>query len=69
LWRPSTQVSTDARAPLASLLGALGAPTEVVYLATVAVVTGTNFVVFRHRIFHAKPALEDPAPAPIIERD
>jgi hypothetical protein len=35
----------------------------------VAVVTGTNFVVFRHGIFHAKPALEDPAPAPIIERD
>jgi putative flippase GtrA len=40
------------------LPGALGAATEVVYLATVAVVTATNFVVFRHGIFHAKQAVE-----------
>jgi putative flippase GtrA len=35
------------------LPGALGLSTEVVYLATVAVVTTTNFVVFRRVVFHA----------------
>jgi putative flippase GtrA len=35
------------------LPGALGLPTELVYLATVAVVIGTNFLVFRNGIFHA----------------
>ena len=38
-----------------SLLPAvLGVSTEIVYLATVAVVLATNFVVFRYGIFHAK---------------
>jgi putative flippase GtrA len=32
----------------------LGLPTEVVYLATVAVVVSTNFIVFRHGVFHAQ---------------
>jgi putative flippase GtrA len=43
------------------LPSALGVPTEVVYLVTVAVVVSTNFVVFRHGIFHAKSAGTDPA--------
>ncbi len=33
---------------------ALGVPTEIVYVATVAVVISMNFLVFRHGIFHAK---------------
>jgi putative flippase GtrA len=37
------------------LPSALHVSTEVVYLATVALVYSVNFVVFRHRIFHAKP--------------
>lgn len=43
------------------LPSALGVSTEAVYLLTVTVVVSTNFVVFRHRIFHAKP--------PTSERD
>lgn len=35
------------------LPSALGMSTEVVYLATVMLVVGTNFLVFRHGIFHA----------------
>lgn len=42
---------------------ALGVPTEIVYLVTVAVVVSVNFLVFRQRIFHAKPAATDPAPS------
>jgi putative flippase GtrA len=38
------------------LPAALGVSTEIVYLATVAVVLSVNFLVFRQRIFHAKPA-------------
>jgi putative flippase GtrA len=45
-----------------SLLPAfLGAPTEIVYLVTVAVVISMNFLVFRHGIFHGKPAVPDGA--------
>jgi putative flippase GtrA len=47
---------------------ALGVSTEIVYLATVAVVLTVNFLVFRHGIFHAK-AVEDQASVPIIEGD
>jgi putative flippase GtrA len=36
------------------LPAALNVSTEVVYLATVAVIVCTNFLVFRHGIFHAK---------------
>jgi putative flippase GtrA len=43
---------------------ALGLPTEVVYLATVAVLTIANFVIFRNGIFHAKTTLVDPTAAP-----
>jgi putative flippase GtrA len=43
------------------LPSALGLPTEIVYLATVAVIVCTNFLVFRHGIFHSKPATTDPA--------
>jgi putative flippase GtrA len=32
----------------------LALPTEVVYLATVAILISTNFLVFRHGIFHAR---------------
>jgi putative flippase GtrA len=42
----------------------LGAPTEVVYLATVAIVLSANFLVFRYGIFHAKPANEDQVTVP-----
>jgi putative flippase GtrA len=42
---------------------ALGLPTEIVYLVTVAVITATNFVVFRNGIFHPEPALVDAAPS------
>ena len=38
------------------LPSALGLPTEVVYLGTVAVVLCTNFLIFRNGIFHARPA-------------
>jgi hypothetical protein len=41
---------------------ALGVSTEILYLVTVAVVVSVNFLVFRHRIFQAKPAATDPAP-------
>jgi putative flippase GtrA len=44
------------------LPSALGVPTEIVYLATVAVVLGANFLVFRHGIFHAKPGSGEPVP-------
>ena len=44
----------------------LGISTEIVYLATVAVVLCTNFLVFRHGIFHSKPATTDPISASVI---
>jgi putative flippase GtrA len=49
-------------ASTALLPTALGVSTEIVYLVTVAVVLSVNFLVFRHRIFHAMPAATDPAP-------
>ena len=51
------------------LPSALDAPTEIVYLATVAVVLSANFLVFRHGIFHAKPAMEDPVSVGVEESD
>ena len=36
------------------LPSALGLSTEVVYLGTVAIVTSTNFMLFRYGIFHAR---------------
>jgi putative flippase GtrA len=36
------------------LPSALGVPTELVYLATVAVLLSANFLLFRNGIFHAK---------------
>jgi putative flippase GtrA len=42
-------------ASTAFLPSVLDAPTEVVYLVTVAAVISTNFLVFRHGIFHGKP--------------
>jgi putative flippase GtrA len=44
------------------LPSALGVHTEIVYLATVAVVLGANFLLFRHTIFHARPEASDPPP-------
>jgi putative flippase GtrA len=35
------------------LPGALGLSTEIVYLATVVLLTAFNFMVFRHGVFHA----------------
>jgi putative flippase GtrA len=43
-------------ASTAILPSVLGVPTEPVYIVTVAVLVCMNFFVFRHRIFHAKPA-------------
>jgi putative flippase GtrA len=34
---------------------ALGLPAEVIYLATVLLITGSNFLVFRHGVFHSTP--------------
>jgi putative flippase GtrA len=52
------------------LPSALNISTDVVYLATVAVVVSTNFLVFRHGIFHAKPAVpERDHEAPAFEGD
>jgi len=45
------------------LPAALGVSTEIVYLATVAVVLATNFVVFRSGIFHAKSGAAGPEAA------
>ncbi|MFI4989762.1 MAG: GtrA family protein [Solirubrobacterales bacterium] len=42
----------------ALLPGALGLPTEVVYLATMAVVTSTGFLVMRFIIFHSPTVVE-----------
>jgi putative flippase GtrA len=39
----------------------LGVSTEIDYLATVAAITATNFLVFRHGIFHPQEALAEPA--------
>jgi putative flippase GtrA len=49
-------------ASTALLPSVLGVPTEVVYLATVAVVLGVNFLVFRNVIFHAKSATSETPP-------
>jgi putative flippase GtrA len=56
-------------ASTAVLPRALGLPTEIVYLATVAVITATNFVVFRNGIFHPKDALPDPLASPLVRED
>jgi putative flippase GtrA len=50
-------------ASTALLPTALGVSTELVYLATVAVVLSVNFLVFRQAIFHAEPPSGD-APRP-----
>jgi putative flippase GtrA len=47
-----TQLGVTA-ASTAVLPSALGLPTEVVYLATAALLTLINFLLFRNRIFHA----------------
>jgi putative flippase GtrA len=41
-------------ASTALLPSVLGLATEVVYLGTVVIVVGSNFLVFRHGIFHAE---------------
>jgi putative flippase GtrA len=41
----------------------LGLPTEVVYLATAMLTLTVNFLVFRHRVFHAGSGALDPAGA------
>lgn len=35
------------------LPAALGLPTEAIYLVTFAILASTNFIVFRHGVFHA----------------
>jgi putative flippase GtrA len=53
------------------LPAALDIPTEIVYLATVAVLICTNFLVFRHGIFHAKAAVpeQDRKPRALCARE
>jgi putative flippase GtrA len=48
---------------------ALGVPTEVVYLATVAALLVVNFLIFRNRIFHPKSAVDDAALVSAPNRD
>jgi putative flippase GtrA len=45
----------------ALLPSALGLPSEVVYLATVGIIVCSNFLVFRHGIFHAHAGSGDAA--------
>jgi putative flippase GtrA len=51
------------------LPSALGLATEVVYLATVALLASANFLVFRHGIFHATPTVSGPASSPAIRAE
>jgi putative flippase GtrA len=51
------------------LPSALGAPTDVVYLVTVGVVISTNFLIFRHGIFHGKATGSEAPPAAIPKSD
>jgi len=53
-------------ASTAVLPGALGVSTEIVYLATMAVVTGAGFVLMRFVIFHADSDALDPERAPLV---
>jgi putative flippase GtrA len=50
-------------ASTAWLPSGLSVSTEIVYLATVAVVVSANFLVFRHGIFHAKSDAIESVPA------
>lgn len=52
-------------ASTAVLPGALGVPTELVYLTTMVVVTTTGFLVMRFIIFHGNVSVAPSAPAPI----
>ena len=54
-------------ASTAVLPGALGMPTEAVYVFTVAAVTGLNFVVFRNGVFHAVEGAREEPPLPFME--
>lgn len=56
-------------ASTALLPGALNVATEIVYVVTVVVVTATNFLVFRHGIFHADPADEELLTGTAVEHD
>jgi putative flippase GtrA len=47
----------------------LGVSTEAVYLVTLAVIICTNFLVFRHGIFHAKAPADGERPGPLEEPD
>ena len=56
-------------ASTAVLPGSLGISTEIVYLATMAVVTSTGFLVMRFIIFHARPGEVERASASLLEAD
>ena len=47
-------------ASTSTLPGALGLPTELVYVITVMVLVAANFLVFRHGVFHAKASGASP---------
>lgn len=49
-------------ASTATLPGALGLSTEIIYLATMAVVTTTGFLVMRFIIFHGSTSVAEPGP-------
>jgi putative flippase GtrA len=44
----------------------LGVSTETVYVATVGVLAVTNFLLFRHAIFHIQPTAPETAPGPLV---
>jgi putative flippase GtrA len=48
---------------------ALGVPAEIVYLVTVVVMVSANFVVFRHGIFHTKPAVTDSVSDSVVRNE
>ena len=54
-------------AATAVLPGALGVPTEAVYLVTMAVVTVAGFLLMRFAIFHADSDALDPGLAPLVD--
>jgi putative flippase GtrA len=56
-------------ASTALLPSVLGIPVETVYLATVALLAGASFLMFRYVIFHAHPTVEDPKRVPVVKED
>jgi putative flippase GtrA len=52
---------------VALLPAALGLPTEVVYLATAALITSANFLIFRNGVFHVSSSAPEPASGSVLK--